>query len=251
MGIKSFVITIFGHSLSESSAKKCIQTAKDIGNLDVKEWKAITRYNSQKHFEKLNLKIFDESVFSWSYNKSALGCFLSHFYLWKHCVETNKRIMILEHDTVFTRRYEDVYFDGVLMIGEDVWKLDIDENSSHYKKINEKLYQWDCNCDHLDMFEENCDGQNILKCKLWGLKGTHSYVINPNTADKLIWKTMNRGITPADLFINRNNIKIGEIRPKVCYQEQKYSLIQNKKNKILVEKNVKVGLELWEKYYDS
>ena len=45
--LESFVITIFNHELSEKSSEKCITTARDIGGLEVKKWKAITKYESQ------------------------------------------------------------------------------------------------------------------------------------------------------------------------------------------------------------
>jgi hypothetical protein len=63
---------------------------------------------------------------------------------------------------------------------------------------------------------------------------------------------LNRGISPLDLFMNRDNIKISELRPKVCYQEQNYSLIQTDKNLFLKEKKgVEVGEHLWENHYDT
>ena len=34
-----------------------------------------------------------------------VGCFLSHYHLWKKAVELQEDILILEHDAVFTKRY--------------------------------------------------------------------------------------------------------------------------------------------------
>ncbi len=249
--LESFVITIFNHELSEKSSEKCITTARDIGGLEVKKWKAITKYESEGLINDLGIKVLDE-LYGWCDRESAFGCFLSHFFLWKYCVETQNRIMILEHDSVFTSKYHDEYFDGVMVIGDDLWSPDVEKDLSHYKKVNKNLFEWKCECDHYGMEEHNSDGKNMEICKLWGLKGTHGYVITPNTAEKLIWKTLNRGITPLDLFMNRDNIKISEIRPKVCYQEQNYSLIQTDKNLFLKEKKgVEVGEHLWENHYDT
>ena len=44
-----------------------------------------------------------------------MGCFYSHYRLWQKCIELNEPIMVFEDDVKFTRSYEPVEFDEVLI----------------------------------------------------------------------------------------------------------------------------------------
>jgi len=44
-----------------------------------------------------------------------MGCFYSHFRLWEKCIELNEPIMVFEDDVIFTRTYNPVEFDDVLI----------------------------------------------------------------------------------------------------------------------------------------
>ena len=52
-------------------------------------------------------------------------CFLSHYSLWKKCVELKEPIMILEHDVEFNDKViipkEFGDWDGVINIGQPIW----------------------------------------------------------------------------------------------------------------------------------
>jgi len=45
-----------------------------------------------------------------------VGCFYSHYALWKRCIDLNEPIMIFEDDVKFYREYRPVEFDGVLIL---------------------------------------------------------------------------------------------------------------------------------------
>lgn len=45
-----------------------------------------------------------------------IGCFYSHYNLWKKCVELDEPIFIFEDDVIFVRSYYPIEFDEVLMI---------------------------------------------------------------------------------------------------------------------------------------
>ena len=53
------------------------------------------------------------------------GCFLSHYSLWKKCIELKEPIIILEHDVEFNDKViipkELGDFDGVINIGQPIW----------------------------------------------------------------------------------------------------------------------------------
>ena len=41
--------------------------------------------------------------------------------LWNRCVDTNEKILILEHDTIFTSEFKDYDYEGVLNYGKPLW----------------------------------------------------------------------------------------------------------------------------------
>lgn len=53
-----------------------------------------------------------------------LGCFYSHYRLWKKCIELNEPIFIFEDDVIFERGYNPVNWDEVLMVctGKESYK---------------------------------------------------------------------------------------------------------------------------------
>ena len=51
----------------------------------------------------------------------AIGCFYSHFRLWKKCVELNEPIYIFEDDVNFIRSYVPVQFNEVLILVLGSW----------------------------------------------------------------------------------------------------------------------------------
>lgn len=51
----------------------------------------------------------------------AMGCFYSHYRLWKKCVDLNESIFIFEDDVTFYRPYYPVAFDEVLIVALGDW----------------------------------------------------------------------------------------------------------------------------------
>ena len=74
--------------------------------------------------------------------ESILGCFLSHFNLWKKSVDMDEKIMILEHDVIFTSKFQDYDFEGVINYGAPLWetsqrKIDLTLSRFIKKEIEE------------------------------------------------------------------------------------------------------------------
>jgi hypothetical protein len=93
----------------------------------------------------------------------AQGCWLSHFALWKQCVDTNKPVVILEHDALVTAPWpEDLNIDKQLV------KL----FSTAECKINPAFGRWS--------------------------KGAHAYTVTPAQAQTLIADAQQRGAQAVD-----------------------------------------------------
>ena len=91
-----------------------------------------------------------------------IGCFYSHYGLWKKCLELNEPIMIFEDDVKFYRGYHPVEFDGVLILSL---------GKSSYMTEPQKSYL------------ENPTGPAIArKWQNFSMPGASGYAIKPDAA---------------------------------------------------------------------
>ena len=91
-----------------------------------------------------------------------IGCFYSHYGLWKKCLELNEPIMIFEDDVKFYRGYHPVEFDGVLILSL---------GKSSYMTQPQKSYL------------ENPTGTAIArKWQNFSMPGASGYAIKPDAA---------------------------------------------------------------------
>ena len=99
------------------------------------------------------------------------GCFLSHYSLWKRCVQINEPIGIFEHDVEFTGCSPQI--GGV----EDLLKL------------------------------EGFDRKKARPAGTW-YEGARAYIITPQGAKKLLQWVGEHGCLPADVTIGEKVVKI-------------------------------------------
>ena len=111
-----------------------------------------------------------------------VGCFYSHYNLWKKCVDLNEPIMIFEDDVKFYRKYSPVEFEGVLILSL---------GKSSYMRDPQKTYL------------ENPTGvPQIKKWRNFSMPGASGYAITPDAAKGLI-KFYKPYWSPADNAINQ------------------------------------------------
>jgi GR25 family glycosyltransferase involved in LPS biosynthesis len=115
-----------------------------------------------------------------------IGCFFSHYRLWKLCAESKQSIIIFEDDVVLTRPYIPVVWDDVLSLA-----------FSHAKKM--LRYQH-----YLDAPE---GPPSAVHYKPASMPGNGGYAIHPHAAQKLIDAYENTYL-PADNAINHYIVKI-------------------------------------------
>jgi len=150
-----------------------------------------------------------------------IGCFLSHYTLWKNCIEADKPIMILEQDALFTNRFDygiiKESFKGDILglnnpIGatrlasvydktlKDIWEL-----RSSKRKQNPKY----------DVYEAPWVDKNKMIPQ--GIAGNSAYIIKPAGARKLIELTAEHGIWPNDALMCKQLIpgKLQHIYPYI------------------------------------
>jgi glycosyl transferase family 25 len=114
------------------------------------------------------------------------GCFLSHYRLWKKCVELDEPIVIWEDDIIIYRGYETVEFDEVLILA-----------LGHPTKS----VRW------MHLLESPSGNPAALEYSSPSMPGACGYAINPVAAQKLLNK-FSKTFTPADNAINRTVVKM-------------------------------------------
>lgn len=130
--------------------------------------------------------------------KKRISCFMSHYVLWKHCVDIDEDIMILEHDAVWTNRRFDYkhiqerFKGSILGLNSPLGatrKAQLFDDKLKSKSIGSTLPE-------------------IMPCP-WiddhvvpqGLAGNSAYIIKPKGAKALIELTVEHGIWPNDAIM--------------------------------------------------
>ena len=142
-----------------------------------------------------------------------VACALSHYRLWNLCANTNKSILILEHDAVFTTA------------------LDFNMNDSKFNilGINNPIgctfksrdyYQTILNDNNKEQSVPRLAPANVPQ----GLAGNSAYIIKPAGANKLISLVKEFGLWPNDA------IMCYQLVPKLGVTRKFYTGIQTLKS---------------------
>jgi glycosyl transferase family 25 len=174
---KCFIIRLKGHPLSEKMAKECQDQAKKF-NVDADFFNGINGNDADKHYETTKVPRPKKKIKKG--RPGVLGCFFSHYYLWKECIKENIPFLILEHDGYIIKEIPEDIFDKF----DDILKLDrCDPYSKDYNRMLEEEYNtalkvekyWNPNAKNPDKIGTG----NYFQ-------GTWAYLIKPEGAKKLI-----------------------------------------------------------------
>ncbi len=170
--MKKFVITILDNKDSMIAADNCIKSAASL-NINVEKFAAITP--KDKPLEMLKVYKIPEEGFHEKYSRleNVTAAFLSHYLLWRYCVELNEEFCVLEHDAYFMDIIPNVQYKGLLSLGQP-----------SYGKYNDPLKI----------------GVNPLTSKRY-LPGAHAYLLKPSAAKLLIAEAI-FSAKPTDVYIH-------------------------------------------------
>lgn len=150
--------------------------------------------------------------------KGVLGCFLSHYYLWKKCVELNTPIGVLEYDAIFIRELP----DNILSQFDDYLNLDYTRHTHLGLSSKGHEYITQIELEKNKLIEVNNLQENLKSVKHHfkyinnnHIKGAFGYIIKPAGAKKLIDATKEHGILPADIQPNLLYCNIKYTTPSV------------------------------------
>jgi len=116
-----------------------------------------------------------------------IGCFYSHYDLWKVCSRLDEPIMIFEDDVVFMRPFIPVQWQEVLILSL---------GKSSFRKSPYREY-----------LDAPTDNPQPMPWRAFSMPGASGYAIKPDAARKLT-KKYDRYYCPADNAINQNVVLI-------------------------------------------
>ena len=143
-----------------------------------------------------------------------LGCFFSHYYLWKKSIEQNIPIGVLEYDAIIIQPLP----DNILTKFDDYLHLDHTRHTHLSAQSNGDPYLKQIelernNPQHVCRITENAKAKNKNLFKYINnnhVRGAFGYIIKPAGAKKIVDATAKYGILPAD------------VQPNLAYCDIKY-----------------------------
>lgn len=189
--MKCYIIRLESNEHSCKVAKECYEQAVKHG-LQPEFFSAVDGQEADYHYEQTGLskaKKFKKN------RPGVMGCFFSHYYIWKECLETNEPIIVLEHDGYVIKSIPSIFLE----MFTDILKLDDQDPFS--KNYNEEV-----EASKIDSVEirkyNNPKAKKTSSKKFDGtgnyFRGTYSYIIKPKGAQKLIDFVKEYGHLPAD-----------------------------------------------------
>jgi GR25 family glycosyltransferase involved in LPS biosynthesis len=202
--MKAFVITLDGDDYSTQGAKRCINSAAR-NDLQVEKFSAIDKENA--------LRVMEENDLEWTWAngntttttckqtglkqfpyttkdlRTRIGCAMSHYLLWKKCIELVEPIVILEHDAVFIHPFPaDINFKGICQINDpngatrrgNWWSSQMVQRGGY------------------GVFEKTWVTKETERDIPDGLAGNSAYIIKPWAAQELVNKYHELGVWPND-----------------------------------------------------
>jgi len=202
--MKAFVITLKDNEYSNKVADRCIESAAKFG-LVVEKFYGVDREEAKQFMTDEGLE------WTWANNnteeiickktklrmhpyrtsdlRAIIGCSMSHYSLWKKCVELNEPILILEHDSVFLRDFpKGIEFYGICQINDPMGATRKGGLWSKQMKIRGTVGV------HPKTWITTKDERHIPD----GLAGNSAYLIKPWAAQGLIDKFYEIGVWPND-----------------------------------------------------
>jgi hypothetical protein len=121
----AYIITVKGNANSEKYSKQCQDSCAQVG-MPFKVWDAYNGINPGEIIEPDNLKndrfmnmikITDHYL-----TRGEVACALSHISLWEHCAAIDRPIVILEHDTVMVKKFDEHQsYNTICYLGGSEW----------------------------------------------------------------------------------------------------------------------------------
>ena len=201
--MKAYVITVFSDQYSVSSARATVASARQMtDDLHIEIVKAETPsstydWNYTYPLEGETKEEYGMKLVGYRANdhRKIMACSLSHLKLWDLCVKNDEPIMILEHDSIFTRKFRPSKVWNQIEDGEIVMINDPRGATRRGNQYHENIIKWDFGVNFIDGVngpdDKNPDG----------LAGNSAYVITPSAAKQAAELQRKIGLWPNDALL--------------------------------------------------
>jgi GR25 family glycosyltransferase involved in LPS biosynthesis len=205
--MKAFTIVIQDNTVSEKAFKVLLESHSQHNNnsFTIKKFGAVTPELNERLLREHGLawnypwekKEFDKITGLWktpysTRNRAAkISCSLSHFLLWKTCIETNEPILILEHDAQFIQKFNP---EHMLNSDYEIIGINSPRNATRKAAIFERLIQSN---KELIQPVPRIDDPEIPQ----GLAGASAYIIKPTAAKIAVKLFKTCGVWPNDAML--------------------------------------------------
>ena len=222
MTIKAYVICIMDNPLSESSAARLAESMPSNANLHSFDAVVPKRVSVLSRTHNIEWKYpwsgeefdmasgFKKKAYPTKEPNKRIACFLSHYLLWKHCIELDEPIIIHEHDACYfnqdplpLEQFEKSYYD---IIG-----LNDPRKATRLASLyHDKVQQSKGNIVRAPVIDDSLVPQ--------GIAGNSSYYIKPRGAREMVFLTKQYGAWPNDALMCRQLVnRLGQSKKYYTY----------------------------------
>jgi GR25 family glycosyltransferase involved in LPS biosynthesis len=206
--MKAYAIVINGNQVSQNGYKNLVKSSFDVNN-DFQ----ITRFDAVTSSNVVNLMVELDVKWSWPHTGSELdqktgikkvgyggkdplrrkACGMSHYVLWKRCVEDDEPILVFEHDAIFIEKLD---VKNLLESKYQIIGLNNPYGATRLpNKFDEVVKR---------SKEEILEAPQIDKPQIaQGIAGNSAYIIKPTGAQKLLDLVKEHGMWNNDAIMCR------------------------------------------------
>lgn len=199
--MKSYIIALKENNESRDAALRCKQST----NIPIEVFEAFTPRDVPAKMMEENLKWtypwdeprhdFASGLYLTPYRtqqKAArIACFLSHYELWKRCVNSDEPFLILEHDAIFVQPLET---DAIMKAKCDIIGINDPRGATRKSQdFHEKIQQRPQFVQPVPRIDEPTVPQ--------GLAGNSAYIMKPSGAKKMLDLVAEFGAWPNDAIM--------------------------------------------------
>jgi len=205
--MESYIITLTSNPRSIAAADRCKKSA----NIPIKTFEAVTETQAEKLMrdfyikwnypwkgEEYDIKAgLKKTAYTTAHPMRRVACFLSHYSLWKKCANQNKPFMILEHDALFIKPFDETAF----MKAEcEIISLNDPRGATRRAQdFHEKLQKNPQTIQRVPTIDDPTIPQ--------GLPGNSAYIIKPSGAKKMLELVKEYGAWPNDALMCKQLIQ--------------------------------------------
>ena len=214
---------------SISGGKRCVESARKF-DVDVELFDAVHFKNLDTTINHHGLKLKYTPVpgsqtdfVNRTAPRTRVGNGMTHFLLYKKCIELGENIIILEHDAIFASPPPTIDMDNAVVQICSHWENQLTPDRLHGSGRAQKMRKFG-NEEDLSMLGINYQWtwpkSGLIKHPLSATLGTSGYIITPGAANKMVDYLTEDGIGFADRVrtehIGRNNLYLQVPQSTTC-----------------------------------